>query len=201
MLQIIKLHKDKIQLVVGSLALFCLWFYGYENFLALDKTNTGLDWQINRFLGLETAAWFSLFGYEAKVITYSIYPHLMYLDSLPIMSIDTPCNGLPILYLFAAFILVYPGTWKRKAVFIPVGLLVIHVLNMIRIISLSYISIYSPDYFDFNHKYLFQIIVYSLVFTLWFFWILYGRDPKMAWIQGFKEFVTLKFLKKLGQLI
>jgi len=201
MLQILKLHKDKIQLVFGGLALYALWHFGYENYLALDRGETGLDWHINRFLGLETATWFSMFGYETKVVNFQIYPHLMYLDNLPIISIDTACNGLPMLYLFSAFVLIYPGTWKRKAIFIPAGLLIIHLLNVVRIISLSYISIYSPDYFYFNHKYLFQIIVYALVITLWFFWVLYGRDPKVSWLQGFKEFVTLKFFKKLGQLI
>jgi exosortase family protein XrtF len=201
MFKILNQHKDKIQMLAMAVALYGLWHFGYEQYLALDKGETGLDWKINRVLGHETALWFSLFGYKAEVMAYQIYPHLVFLDKLPIISIDTPCNALPMMYLFGSFILVYPGDWKRKAVFLVFGVLFIHVLNMIRIIILSYISIYSPDYFHFNHKYLFQIIVYGVTVTLWFYWVLYGYDPKTSWIQGIREFVSFRFVKKLNQLI
>jgi len=163
MLNILKNHKEKIQLVLGAVLLYGLWHFGYEEYLAKNLGETGLDWNFNRAIAWQTAAWFALFGYDIKVTSFQIYPHLMYLNGEPIISIDTPCNGIPMLYLFGSFVLVYPGPWKRKLVFIPAGLMVIHGLNLFRIIALSYISIYSSDYFYFNHKYLFQIIVYGLI--------------------------------------
>jgi hypothetical protein len=30
---------------------------------------------------------------------------------------------------------------------------------------------------------------------------LYGYDPKTSWIQGIREFVSFRFVKKLNQLI
>jgi exosortase family protein XrtF len=194
-------HKEKIQMVLLAFLLVGLWHFGYENYLAKNVSESGLDWNFNRMLTWQTAAWFSLIGYEAKVITFKIYPHLMYLDGAPIISVDTPCNGIPMLYLFASFILIYPGPLKRKLVFIPIGLLAIHSINVIRIILLSYISIYSSDYFYFNHKYLFQIIVYGLIISMWFYWVLYGQDIKTGWIQGLKDFIRLRFFSKLSQLI
>ena len=201
MLQFYKTHSDKINMVLSAILLYSAWHFGYEEFLAKNTTSSGIDWNLNRLLGYETAAWFSLFGYDAKVITYQIYPHLMYLDNKPIISIDTPCNGLPMLYLFASFVIAYPGTVKRKLTFITAGILIIHVLNIIRIIVLSYISIYYADYFYFNHKYAFQIIVYTVVIAMWFYWVLYGNDPKTKWLAGIKDFICFRFIGRLNQLI
>jgi exosortase family protein XrtF len=194
-------HKDKINMLLSALILYAFWHFGYEEFLAKNVSSTGIDWNFNRLLGYETAAWFSLFGYQTKVITYQIYPHLMYLNNNPIISIDTPCNGLPMLYLFASFIIAYPGTVKRKLIFIPSGLLIIHVLNILRIIFLSYISIYYSDYFYFNHKYAFQIIVYGVVISMWFYWILYGNDPEIKWVAGIKDFVRFRFFSRLNHIL
>jgi exosortase family protein XrtF len=201
MLNILKNHKEKIQMVLGAVLLYGLWHFGYEEYLAKNLGETGLDWNFNRGLAWQTAAWFAMFGYDANVTSFQIYPHLMYLNGEAIISIDTPCNGIPMLYLFGSFVLVYPGPWKRKLVFIPAGMMVIHGLNLIRIIALSYISIYSSDYFYFNHKYLFQIIVYGLILSLWFYWILYGQDLKTGWVQGLKDFIRLRFFSRLSQII
>jgi exosortase family protein XrtF len=194
-------HKEKIGMLVGAMLLFALWHFGYEGYLAKDLSDSSFNWQFNRMLTNQTGFWFALLGYEVKVTSFQIYPHLMYLNGDPIISVDTPCNGLPMLYLFASFILVYPGPWKRKLIFIPAGLIIIHGINLIRIILLSYISLYSSDYFYFNHKYLFQIIVYGLVISMWLYWILYGQDLKISWFQGLKDFIRLRFFSRLSQFI
>ena len=194
-------HKEKIVLVAGGLALYALWIFGYEGYLAKNTTPTGLDWNLNRLLALATGGWFSLFGQLATVETFSIYPHLLFLNGQPIISVDTPCNALPMMYLFASFVLVYPGSWKRKALFIPAGVLFINLLNLVRIIALSYVSIYMEDYFYFNHKYAFQIAVYTLVISLWLYWAFYGHDQRVSWMEGIRDFVRFRFFQRLGQLI
>lgn len=194
-------HKDKLILIAGGLALYALWVFGYEGFLAKNTSSSGLDWNLNRLLAWTTGGWFWILGNTPSVQTYSIYPHLLYLNGEPIISVDTPCNALPMMYLFASFILVYPGSWKRKALFIPVGVLFIHLLNLVRIIALAYISIYMEDYFYFNHKYAFQIAVYGLVISLWIFWALYGHDQRVRLVDGIRDFVRFRFVQRLGQLI
>jgi len=199
MLPILKEHKEKFQMLGMAVLLYCIWHFGYELYLAKE---TRFDWTINRVLGMQTATWFTIFGgYDARVVNYSIYPHLMYLNALPIISIDTPCNGFPMIYLFCSFIIIYPAPLQRKIVFLLTGATMIYVLNLIRIITLSYISIYMEDYFYFNHKYAFQIIVYMTIISLWVYWVTYGSDKRVSWATGFLDFVKFKFVSKLLQAI
>ncbi|MFB6258591.1 MAG: exosortase X [Flavobacteriales bacterium] len=84
--------------------------------------------------------------------------------------IGDPCNGLTLFALFSIFVIAYPGPIRKKAWFIPLGLLSIHLLNVLRIVALSIIVSYDYAYLDFNHNYTFSIIVYGYVFLLWYLW-------------------------------
>ena len=84
--------------------------------------------------------------------------------------IGDPCNGITLFALFVGFVIAYPGPLKTKLWFIPLGLLSIHLVNIIRIVALVFITLLAPDYLEFNHTYTFTIIVYSYVFMLWMIW-------------------------------
>lgn len=197
MKSLLKEYRFVLQFFGGSLLFYSFWLLVYENYL---QPLGSFDWVLNRAIANQVAFYFSITGYTAKVVNFQIYPHLMYLDGEPIMSVDTPCNGLPMIYLFSSFIIIYSGPVLRKLAFVAFGIGVIHLLNLVRIIGLSYISIYSPDYFHFNHKYLFQIIVYSAIFSLWLFWILYGQNNNKPVKEGIKDFFALKFLPSFKQI-
>ena len=85
--------------------------------------------------------------------------------------IGDPCNGITLFALFTFFILAYPGAWKHKTWFIPLGITLIHVLNIFRIVALCIITLKAPDWLDFNHTYLFQTLMYGFIFVLWYLWI------------------------------
>jgi exosortase family protein XrtF len=85
--------------------------------------------------------------------------------------IGDPCNGLSLFALFSLFILAYPGSWKHKLWYIPVGITLIHAMNIFRITALCIITQKAPDALEFNHTYLFQIIMYGFIFLLWYIWI------------------------------
>jgi exosortase family protein XrtF len=94
--------------------------------------------------------------------------------------IGDPCNGLTLFALFTGFVLVYPGNWQRKALFIPFGIVTIHMLNIVRIVGLT-LTVYffpDPEILDFNHTYTFTILVYGYVFYLWFLWSQFGNRAK-----------------------
>jgi len=105
------------------------------------------------------------------------------------------------MFLYAAFILVYPGSWRRKTWFVLGGLVFLHILNLSRIIGLSYLSYYAPGLFEFNHKFLFQIVVYSVTISIWLFYILYGSDEKIRIREGIREFFSLKVFNRITQII
>ena len=85
--------------------------------------------------------------------------------------IGEPCNGIKIFGVFSIFILCLRSKWINKVLFIPFGIFILHLLNVIRVASLTYISAVNPNVLDFNHNITFQIIVYSAMLLLWLFFI------------------------------
>ena len=85
--------------------------------------------------------------------------------------IGEPCNGVKLFGVFSIFIIAFPGRLKSKIWFIPIGILIIHFANVIRIAILTVISSNNPKILDFNHNVTFQVIIYSIILILWFVWI------------------------------
>ncbi|MBI3519751.1 MAG: archaeosortase/exosortase family protein [Bacteroidetes bacterium] len=84
--------------------------------------------------------------------------------------IGGPCNGVTLMFLFAIFVIAYPGNVKNKLWYLPLGILTVFSINILRIIALALIAYYAPQYLDFNHTYTFTFIAYSAVFGLWMLW-------------------------------
>jgi len=84
--------------------------------------------------------------------------------------IGDPCNGISLFALFTIFMLAYPGPVLKKLWYIPMGLIVIHFVNIIRIVALTIIVYKDPSWLEFNHNYTFYVFVYSAVFILWYLW-------------------------------
>lgn len=84
--------------------------------------------------------------------------------------VGTSCDGVALFALFAIFVMAYPGDWKRKVWFIPLGIVAIHVANYIRVMGLMLIQRYTPEALDFNHHYTFTVFVYAIIFGLWYLW-------------------------------
>jgi len=81
------------------------------------------------------------------------------------------CNGMNVMILFIVFLISFSGNNKALYWFIPVGFLIIHIFNLLRIIGLYFVAEQLPDYLYFTHKYLFTGFIFLAVFLLWIVWI------------------------------
>jgi len=119
-----------------------------------------------------SAAVFRVFDYDV-VESYGNLPchaHIR-VDDLSGVCIGTGCSGLELFFLFSGFIILISGSWKNKIWFVPLGVVIIFLLNVIRIILLILINYHYPQYLHFNHTYTLVIIVYIAIFGLWMIWI------------------------------
>jgi exosortase/archaeosortase family protein len=82
-----------------------------------------------------------------------------------------PCLGLELFVAFGALVVAYPGNWRNKLWFVPLGLLSIHVLNLLRVIALLLLLKFAPSYLEINHKYIFYVLVYALIFLMWLLFV------------------------------
>lgn len=87
------------------------------------------------------------------------------------ISLYEGCNGIAVAILFFSFIFAFKGNWMDLLWFTPIGFLVIHGFNLMRLSLLIHLAQNNSDLFHFMHKYLFTLIIYVAVFALWVIWV------------------------------
>jgi len=101
-----------------------------------------------------------------------------------------PCFGVKLTGVFIAFIMVFPGKFCHKFWFIPVGILLIQVFNIIRFTGLMAFLFHYPilvvtnfEFLDLGIGYheLFNMVLYFLIFAL-----------LVVYIRNFSYFSTTK---------
>jgi exosortase family protein XrtF len=85
------------------------------------------------------------------------------------------CSGISAIGLFAGFVAAYPGRWTSRMLFIPVGIGIIYLLNIIRITGLSITLVHWPHLFNFMHDYSSTALFYIAIFALWMIWVNFGE--------------------------
>lgn len=149
--------------ILKAVGLYLVWYLLYDNWLLKDGW---ADHFLINHLVTTTEMILKFFGFT--VFTYS---DAVGVDGTHGVLIGTPCNGLSLFALFTGFIVIFPGKLKDKLFFIPMGLIAIHLLNILRLVGLAIVVVYYPDSLQFNHKYTFTIIVYVFIFILWMIWV------------------------------
>ena len=93
-----------------------------------------------------------------------------------------PCSGINVSVLYGIIIFMFRGSLIKKIKYFLLGFALITIANILRIATLAINLIIHPQSLEFNHKYTFNIIVYSIIFGLWWYW-LNKIQPKYLEIQ------------------
>jgi exosortase family protein XrtF len=120
----------------------------------------------------QSAALLNLLGEETYTKPKFNTPTVSILNgSRIVVNVFEGCNGINVAIVFLAFIIAFGGYLKKMLWFIPLGLVIIHVANLLRISGLYLIAEYFHQYFYYIHKYMFTASIYLIVFFLWWWWI------------------------------
>jgi exosortase/archaeosortase family protein len=104
-------------------------------------------------------------------INYDDAKRIMYFDNNGFIGVNMSCSGFKQLLQLILLFLIYPGPWKHKAWFIPVGIIAIYLVNLFRIVALSVVVVNSPEYFRVTHDYIIRALFYVVIFALWVVWV------------------------------
>lgn len=156
-----------IAFLVKAVVIYILWFITYDYIIA---PSGAVDRWLNKIVGVQSSLVLNLTGYNSDTVPGNNQT-IIRINEVNMVGVGNPCNGLELFILFAGFIICIPGNLRKKMWYIPVGMLIIHVVNVFRSTSLALIQYHSPESLDFNHHYTFTIIVYSIIFGLWMFWV------------------------------
>jgi exosortase H (IPTLxxWG-CTERM-specific) len=82
--------------------------------------------------------------------------------------VQDTCNASNVTVLLWAAILAFPAPWVQKLKGLLIGSVVLHLVNLVRIVSLFYIGQHEPTWFEFTHLYVWESLI--MVVTLVIFW-------------------------------
>lgn len=116
-------------------------------------------------LNAQASAWLlNLFGEEAGVNGVTVHTAKYQL------SIRKGCDAIEPCALLIAALLVSPATWKEKWPAFALGLPLLLVLNLVRIVSLYYTGVHSPELFETMHVDVWQPGFVALTMIVWAVW-------------------------------
>jgi exosortase/archaeosortase family protein len=127
-----------------------------------------------------------LFGYE--VTTYG--KTIKIVDDFKASGIylDRGCMGRNVLLGFTALIVAFPGKSVHKLWYIPMGIVILTLVNMLRITGLAITAFCCPQYSDINHYFVFKVAAWIIIFILWLIWFnRFSPFPKSKKQQSQKE--------------
>jgi exosortase/archaeosortase family protein len=152
-------------------AAYAVWFVVYDLWLLPDGR---IDTWLSETVAATTAGTLAPFYEGARADVRTVW-----IDARSGIYIENGCNGLSALSLFVGFVLAYPGTWRRRALFIPLGLVVIFVTNVVRCAVLLMVSKHWPWMFESVHGLHALFVFYIAIFGLWVAWAHWGgSEPR-----------------------
>lgn len=161
--------KSPIRFILRSFSLYIAWYLLYEIWLHPQQT---LDTLVINNIGYWSELILKTFGYTLiKEFPVKDIIRTIGIDGTVGVWIGDSCDGISIAALFTGFVIAYPGKIFNKFLFIPLGIISIHTLNIIRVVLLCIIQYYDYTWLDFNHTYTFTSLMYLYVFGLWYMWI------------------------------
>jgi len=169
---LIKLYQSRPipeKLIINSLLLTGIFFfliYIKNNIPAVKTLYEEIIFHLTNILLASSKFILTLSDYNIQV-----YGKLIILDNYKSLLLDRGCLGRNLMATFAGFVLAYPAPFKQKLIFIPLGLFIINVSNVLRIIGLVFTLKYYPQYVDINHHLIFKVFIYIIVFAMWAMWI------------------------------
>ena len=162
----------KMTLVYAAWRMFKFFAENYENFLW-----GGWEWVKNadgNAIAWGTAQLLMAFGYNL-----TFYHRLITVDGSAGIYVGDLCLGIAPMVIFTGFILAYGNNTKNKYWFIPFGLLLIFIINVVRMTALVLVQVnYSHAMFKLAHDWVYVVITYGLIFALVIWWMEKLSDKK-----------------------
>lgn len=95
---------------------------------------------------------------------------LRFSDGLGAVQVLSGCNAVEVCALLSAAILAFPGKLRYGLIGAAAGILALQAINLLRIISLLYLSRGSIELFEFFHHYVWDAMIGLEGLLIFFFW-------------------------------
>ncbi len=144
-----------------------IWWHGLKSFL--------LDFMAFR----EVEAWLAHQVFLASSwivenilrIPITTSNNTLFFENKGAIAVVGSCSGLKQFYQWTVLMVLFPGPWLKKLWYIPLGIIIIHIVNIFRIVILSVVVIHWPQHWDFIHEWILRPFFYVVIFGMWVLWV------------------------------
>lgn len=170
--------KPVLKILLRFVVIYIVLVFGYQLYLNQFK-GLGLDpvseWVMRQVLLLQNALHYESLGVPGAPQDETTW---YYVSGKYVSRMVEGCNAVSVIILFLAFIFAfYQGI--KTFLFAAAGVLILHLMNVLRIAGLNILIVEMPQYSKAGHDYLFPALIYGTVVVLWLVWIQYFT-PKPA---------------------
>ena len=103
-------------------------------------------------------------GYPRVNMMYEGYAYQYYIEG---------CSAISVMILFSSFVLSFKARAASYVWFVPAGIVVILVTNVLRITLIGLCYLYYPQTAAFLHDFAFPAVIYGVTMLLWVVWVKY----------------------------
>jgi len=165
----------KFFLVYGLLTVCYQYYLSTYNLLSFEPDG------FTKFVAHQTEKLLQLFNDDSFVKPHERQASMkLIFNGKYVARIVEGCNAMSVMILFMAFVVAFKGKIKPTFLFILAGIVIIHILNVIRIALLASALYHYPQYEHLLHGVVFPLFIYGVVFALWVIWVqkfsIYGKD-------------------------
>ncbi len=153
-----------------ALAVYGVWYVVYELWLLPDgRLDTWVSMAAAQISGLTLTGLGVDVAVEGRAVQVARTAGVRIIDG---------CNGLSNIGVFVGFVVAYPGKTTRRLWFIPLGILIIFLTNVVRVSVLAGSQAYWPEAFSWLHGMPTGAPFHLTVFGLWVIWAHYGGSAQ-----------------------
>jgi exosortase family protein XrtF len=136
---------------------------------------------VTRQVSVQTAWILTALGTETTAVDHTNDPKVALICGADVvLNVFEGCNGINVMIVFVAFLFSFGGNRKALLFFIPAGLLLIHIFNLVRILLLFNLATEQSRHFYYFHKYFFTAFLYVVVLALWAVWVMRFSDKSRS---------------------
>ncbi len=140
----------------GTLGIWLAWYpvlVKTDAMAGLLELNADLTALMLRWLGVAITV-------EGTLVSSSVFA----------MRIGHECTSVVPMVLLICAAIAYPSQIRQKLLCVALGLPILFLLNLARTVSLYYVGVHIPDYFDMLHYVVWQSIMILAVVAIWLYW-------------------------------
>ncbi|MGB0806452.1 MAG: exosortase family protein XrtF [Salibacteraceae bacterium] len=170
-MEIFKKYKSVWMFLLRFFGAYIIGVFLYNSYLSQYVTEVD---NVTRMVTEQVATMLSVTLPEISCVYSTVNPmaEIQYFG-VTLMVLIEGCNAISVMILFVAFLVAFQGKLKTYFWFVPSGILILYLANLVRIYLIGMIILYFPSWTNLAHDYVFPGVIYGTTFILWVVWVKY----------------------------